>query len=115
MFPIFFAYLDNVADFVEELSQEKAADIIELMDSDDAVDVLEELGEEERKEIVSLMEADSIEDIQLINQYDEDEIGSKMTTNYILISKTNTVKTAMKKVIREAAENDNVSTIFCGG
>lgn len=107
-----FAYLDNVADFVEELSQEKAADIIELMDSDDAVDVLEELGEEERKEIVSLMEADSIEDIQLINQYDEDEIGSKMTTNYILISKTNTVKTAMKKVIREAAENDNVSTIF---
>ncbi len=107
-----FAYLDNVADFVEELSQEKAADIIELMDSDDAVDVLEELGEEERKEIVSLMESESIEDIQLINQYDEDEIGSKMTTNYILISKTNTVKTAMKKVIREAAENDNVSMIF---
>lgn len=107
-----FAYLDNVANFVEELSQEKAADIIELMDSDDAVDVLEELGEEERKEIVSLMESESIEDIQLINQYDEDEIGSKMTTNYILISKTNTVKTAMKKVIREAAENDNVSMIF---
>lgn len=107
-----FVYLDNVAEFVEELSQEKAADIIELMDSDDAIDVLEELDEENRKEIVSLMEPESIQDIQLINQYNEEEIGSKMTTNFIIISKTNTVKTAMKKVISEAAENDNVSTIY---
>ncbi|MCM1130843.1 MAG: magnesium transporter [Roseburia sp.] len=107
-----FAYLDNVADYVEELSQEKAADIIELMDSDDAIDVLEELDEDDRKEIESLMEPDSIEDIKLIDQFSEEQIGSKMTTNFILISKSNNVKTAMKRVIKEAAENDNVSTIY---
>ena len=107
-----FAYLDNVADYVEELSQEKAADIIELMDSDDAIDVLEELDEDDRKEIESLMEPESIQDIKLIDQFQEEEIGSKMTTNFIMISKTNTVKTAMKKVISEAAVNDNVSTIY---
>lgn len=107
-----FAYLDNVADYVEELSQEKAADIIELMDSDDAIDVLEELDEDDRKEIESLMEPDSIEDIKLIDQFSEEQIGSKMTTNFILISKSNNVKTAMKRVIAEAAENDNVSTIY---
>ncbi|MDE7161512.1 MAG: magnesium transporter, partial [Anaeroplasmataceae bacterium] len=107
-----FTYLDNVADYVEELDQENVADIIELMDSDDAIDVLEELDEEDRKEIESLMEPESIEDIKLIDQFEDEEIGSKMTTNFILISKTNTVKTAMKKVIREAAVNDNVSTIY---
>ncbi|MDE5547090.1 MAG: magnesium transporter [Anaeroplasmataceae bacterium] len=107
-----FAYLDNVADYVEELDQEKAADIIELMDSDDAIDVLEELDEDDRKEIESLMEPDSIEDIKLIDQFNEEQIGSKMTTNFILISKSNSVKTAMKKVISEAAENDNVATIY---
>lgn len=107
-----FAYLDNVADFVEELTQEKAADIIELMDPDDAIDVLEELDEDDRKEIESLMEPESMVDIHLINQFDEEQIGSKMTTNFILISKSNNVKTAMKRVIAEAAENDNVSTIY---
>ncbi|MDE6947765.1 MAG: magnesium transporter [Anaeroplasmataceae bacterium] len=107
-----FAYLDNVSEYVEELPQENAADIIELMDSDDAVDVLEELDEVQCKEIISLMEPESIADIQLIHQFDEDQIGSKMTTNFILISKTNTIKTAMKTVISAAAENDNVATIF---
>lgn len=107
-----FAYLDNVSEYVEELPQENAADIIELMDSDDAVDVLEELDEAQCKEIISLMEPESIADIQLIHQFDEDQIGSKMTTNFILISKTNSIKTAMKTVISEAAENDNVATIF---
>ncbi|MDE7263570.1 MAG: magnesium transporter [Anaeroplasmataceae bacterium] len=107
-----FTYLENVADYVEELDQDKAADIIELMDSDDALDVLEELDEDDRKEIESLLDPESASDIQLIDQFSEDQIGSKMTTNFILISKTNTVKTAMKKVISEAAENDNVSTIY---
>ncbi len=107
-----FAYLDNVADYVEELSQDQAADIIELMDSDDAVDVLDELEEENRKEIVSLMEPNSIEDIKLIHQYEENQIGSKMTNNYILIEKNNTVRSAMKKVIALAADNDNVSIIY---
>lgn len=107
-----FAYLDNVAEYVEELDQENAADIIELMDSDDAIDVLEELDEENRKEIVSLMEPESVEDINLIDQFSEEQIGSKMTTNFILISKTNDIKAAMKTVIKEAAENDNVATIY---
>ena len=38
-----FPYLDDVEEYIEELPSEKAADIIENMDADDAVDVLEEL------------------------------------------------------------------------
>ena len=107
-----FAYLDNVAEYLEELDQENVADIIELMDSDDAIDVLEELDEEDRKEIVSLMEPESVMDINLIDQFSEEQIGSKMTTNFIIISKNHDIKAAMKTVIKEAAENDNVSTIY---
>ena len=107
-----FAYLENVEEYIEEISSEKAADIIELMDADDAIDILDELDEEDREEIVSLMEPEVVEDIELIEQYGADEIGSKMTNNFILISKTYRVKEAMKKVIKEAAENDNVSIIY---
>lgn len=107
-----FAYLEDVEDYIEELSSQEAADIIELMDADDAIDILEELDEDDREEIVSLMEPEVVEDIELIKQYEDIEIGSKMTNNFILISKTYRVKEAMKKVILEAADNDNVSTIY---
>lgn len=107
-----FSYLDDVADYVDELSNETVADIIERMDSDDAVDVLEQLDVEDRSDIVSLMEEESVEDIKLISKYSLEELGSKMTNNFILISVTNTVRMAMKNVIQQAADNDNVSVIY---
>ena len=47
-----FAYLDDVEEYIEELPNEKAADIIENMDADDAVDVLEELESDKKEEII---------------------------------------------------------------
>ncbi len=107
-----FAYLDDVDKYIEELDAEKAADIIESMDADDAIDVLGELEEDKKEEIISLMEKESVEDIQLIDSYDDDMIGSRMTTNFISLNKTLSVKQAMRVVIKEAAENDNISTIY---
>ena len=40
------SYLEDPAIFIEEISNEKLADIIEEMASDDAVDLLEELDEQ---------------------------------------------------------------------
>ncbi len=105
-------HAEDIGDVVENLDAEDAADIIESMDADDAIDVLEELEDDKRAEIVKLMDSDAVNDIRAIAKYDEDELGSKMTNNFITISNTDTVATAMKKVIAEAAENDNVSTIF---
>ena len=107
-----FSYLDDPKEYLNEISNEKAADILETMDTDDAIDVLEKFEEEERKELIKLMDKDAVDDINLITSYSEDMIGSKMTTNYIVINKNATVKQAMKKMVEEAAENDNVSTIY---
>lgn len=107
-----FAYLDDVGTYLEELEPEKAADIIENMDADDAVDVLEEVDEETRNQLIELMDAESKEDINLIRSYDEDEAGSIMTTNYIEISRRLTIKQAMRELIAQAEENDNITTIY---
>ncbi|MCI7790233.1 MAG: magnesium transporter [Lachnospiraceae bacterium] len=107
-----FAYLDDVGKYLDELELEKAADIIENMDADDAVDVLEEVDEETRKQLIELMDEESKEDINLIRSYDEDEIGSKMTTNYIEISRKLSIKQAMRELIAQAEENDNITTIY---
>ena len=105
-------YVEDVEELVEDLSTDHVADIIELMDADDAIDILEELDEEQREEIVSLMDEESVSEINDIVKYDDDMIGSRMTNNYISITNTDTVKSAMKKVIKEASDNDNLSHIY---
>lgn len=108
-----FAYLeDEVGKYINELDSEKAADIIESMDADDAVDILDELEEDKSDEIKKLMDEDARQDIDLILSYDDDQIGSRMTTNFIAVKKNSTVRQAMKSLINQAAENDNISTIY---
>ena len=107
-----FVYLDDPQKYLEELDIELAADIIEQMDADDAVDVLEEVDEDTRNQLIELIDEESKEDINLICSYEDDEIGSKMTTNFIEISRRLTVKQAMRALIAQAEENDNISTLF---
>ena len=107
-----FAYLDDPGKYLGELALEQAADIIENMDADDAVDVLEEVDEEIRNQLIELIDEESKEDIKLICSYVEDEIGSKMTTNFIEIGRSLTIKQAMRALIAQAEENDNISTLF---
>lgn len=107
-----FAYLDNPGAYIEELDAEVAADVLEVMDADDAVDVLEDLDEDKRQELLELMDPDAAEDIQLIDSYEEDQIGSRMTTNYVAIGRDLTIKEAMKSLVHQAAENDNISKLY---
>lgn len=108
-----FSYLEeDVVKYIEELAPEKAADIIESMDADDAVDVLDELEEDKIGKIKELMDEESRQDIELILSYDEDSIGSRMTTNFIVIKKDYTIRQAMKSLVEQAADNDNISTIY---
>lgn len=107
-----FAYLEDVGTYIEELDAEMAADVIEGMDADDAVDVLDELDEDKRRELLELMDPDAAEDIHLIDSYDDEQIGSRMTTNYVVISRDCTIREAMKSMVRQAADNDNIATIY---
>ena len=107
-----FSYLEDVKEYIEGLEVEQAAEIIELMASDDAVEVLEELDEEDRNEILELMDEEVVDDIELLQSYDDDVIASYMTNNYIAVKKDYTIKQAMKTVVEEASRNDNFTIIY---
>ncbi|HPW53426.1 MAG TPA: magnesium transporter [Erysipelotrichaceae bacterium] len=108
-----FAYLEDAEILIKEIDLETAAQILSEMDSDDAVDVLEDIEDDQIKDkIIEMMDTESSEDILLIQSYDEDTIGSMMTTNYIEINKNVSIKGAMKALIAQANDNDNVSTIY---
>ena len=80
---IFAYFAEENIEAIEELPSEEIADIVELMDADDAKDVLDELDEDKQDEVLDLMEGEIKEDLELINSFNDDEIGSLMTTNYI--------------------------------
>ncbi len=107
------SYLEDAGEYLSEIDADEAADIIEQMDADDAVEVLDDLDEETRSEIIELIEDEEIkEDIELIDSYDDDEFGSRMSTNFIAVKRNSTIKETMRTLVSEAAENDNIYTIF---
>lgn len=106
-------FLEDAGEYLSELDADEAADIIEHMDADEALEVLEDLDEETRNEVLERIEDEEVkEEIKLLDSYDEDLFGSKMSTNFIVINRHTTVKGAMKTMVSMAPENDNIYTIF---
>ncbi len=107
-----FAYLDEPEEYVGELGIDQLAAVINEMDSDDAVDLLEDMDEGVMDQLTSILDEDIRADIQLIHSYEDDEIGSLITTNYICIGRNLNIRQAMHELVSQAGENDNISTIY---
>ncbi len=106
------AYSEDPTDLVEDLGIDKLAAVINEMDADDAVDILEDIDESVKEQLRPMLDEDVKTDIRLINSYEDDEIGSLITTNYICIKKGLSVRQAMHELVQQAGENDNIGTIY---
>lgn len=98
--------------YLDEMDLKKAAAVLSGMEADGAVEVLREIEKSKRMLLIELMDEEVRGNIALIASFDEDEIGSRMTTNYIVIPRNLSVKQAMNGLIEQASRNDNISTIF---
>ena len=109
-----FEYTDeeNAAEYLNEMDVKKAAAILSRMETDALADVLNNVEKTKKKILIDLLEPEVRRDVEMIASFDEDEIGSRMTTNCIMIRENLTVKQAMSSLIGQAAKNDNISTIF---
>ena len=103
---------DDASRFLGEMDPKRAAAVITEIEPDVAVAILRQIPRERRTLLIDLLDEESRNDVRLIASFDEEEIGSRMTTNYIAIRENLTIKEAMSELIRQAAENDNISTIF---
>ena len=106
------SYLDNPSEYIEEIGIVKLAEIINEMDADDAIDLWEDIDESVRVKLRPMIDDETKTEIRLINSYDDDEIGSLITTNYIRIRRNLTIRQAMHELIQQAGDNDNISTIY---
>ena len=109
-----FEYLesDEAGSYFGEMDLKKSAAVLSGLDSDTAVEILRCVDREKRALIVDLLSDELRKELRLIASFDEDEIGSRMTTNFIVIRENMTVKQAMSELVRQAEENDNIATLF---
>ena len=103
---------EDASVYINEMDLKKASNVISELEPDTAVEILRELEKSKRTLLIDSMESDVRKDIKVVASFDEDEIGSKMTTNCIIISDDLDISGAMAELIEQAKENDNIQTIF---
>lgn len=105
-------YTEDPVCYFELLSITQKTKVLSLMDISAAVDVLQALSKDERTALLELLSPEIRSKMNLIRSFDEDEIGSRISTNYIVIPDTYTVKEAVSALIAQAATNDNIAAIY---
>lgn len=105
-------YSEFPGEHIRKLSMRRRVEILSQFEAATAVEVLRGMSKEDRITILDLLDGEIRHEIILLSSFDEDEIGSKMSTNYISISAGLGVREAMRELIAQAADNDNISTIY---
>lgn len=105
-------YAEDADQYLEEMDLKRAALILETMETDDAVDLLKESDSEKKKAWIELMNDDARRELQKLAAFDEDTIASRMTTNFVTLNASLTIKEAMRSLVRQAATNDNISVLY---
>ena len=109
-----FSYVDDsvLTGYLKEMDTGALAQVLSYLDADQTVDFLKTLEKKERDGLISLMDRSKKQEVALLSTFDEDEIGSRMTTDFITVPKTSTVPEAMRALISEAADKDDIQTLY---
>ena len=108
-------YSGRLDAYIGELSLRKQVDVLSQLEAATAAEYLHQMEKSRRNTLIELMDREVREEIRLLSSFDEDEIGSKMSTNYIAIPAGSSVRQAMQALIHQAEEHDNISTLYVVG
>lgn len=92
---------------------EIAGEVLDGLDSDDAADVMADLPEEKAEEVIRLIEDDEqASDIRDLLNYPEGTAGALMGKELVKVHRDWTVNRAIREIRRQAAELNHVYTIY---
>lgn len=98
---------------IDSLSTKQIADQIENLDSDDAADILGDFSEDKIQEVISQMDDDdAAEDIVDLLNYDEDTAGGLMQKEFLVVELNWPVNQAIMQLRKQAEDVERVINIF---
>lgn len=103
---------DTQIKILDALSVERAADVLELMPSDEVADILDELEDERAEQILQEMDRETSDEVRELMEYDDNTVGSIMSTDYITFNKELTVNEALLELRKQKPELDTIFYLY---
>jgi CBS domain-containing protein len=97
---------------LENLPVNKAADVLEKMPADEVADILDELEDEKAEMLLKEMDNESSQEVRDLLEYDDDLVGSIMTTDYMAFSATTTVAEVLVELRAKKPEAAELYNMF---
>jgi len=97
---------------VENLPVNKAADVLEKMPADEVADILDELEHDKAEMLLEEMDSASSKEVRELLEYDDDLVGSIMTTDYLAFSAEMTVAEVLVELRAKKPEAAELYNMF---
>lgn len=98
--------------YLNEMDTAYGAAMLSFMYTDDAVDILNELDNEQRENYLDMMDDETVDEINELLGYEEYTAGAIMTTEFVSVLETSTVREAMRTLRKEAPTAETIYYIF---
>jgi len=97
---------------VENLPIEHAADVLEKMPADEAADIIDALEDSKAELLLKEMEMDSSDEVRKLLEYEDDMVGSIMSTEMLVFNKTDTVQEVLNRLRASKPEAEEMYSLF---
>lgn len=99
---------DRQVEFITGLPAAQAAALLHLMPHDDRADLVNRLEEDQVDGILPHLAQAEREDIRRLASYEPGTAGAAMTTDYVTLSPSQTVREALDRIRREAPDRETI-------
>jgi magnesium transporter len=104
--------LEDAQLFFSEMDPQFASMIFAEMATDDAVDILNEMEKDKVVSFLTIMDEEEADEIKDLLHYEEKTAGGIMTTEFISVYKTQTVKDTMVQLKKEGPDAETIYYLY---
>jgi Mg/Co/Ni transporter MgtE len=97
---------------VENLPVDKIADVLEKMPADEAADVIDEIEDDKAEMLLKEMDTESSQEVRELLEYEDDMVGSLMTTDFLAFPADMTVAEVLVELRSIKPEAGDLYNLF---
>lgn len=103
---------DHQVTILSRMGIERAADVLEQMDADEVADIIEDFPPEQAEEILQEMERKASAEVRELLEYEDNQVGSLMSTEYIAFPDGTTAGEVLEHLRRERPDQEHALAVF---
>lgn len=97
---------------LKKIDTEKLADIVDELETDDATDIVSELPDKVAEHVLKSIDFEDSQDVKELLKYPEDSAGGIMSSDFVYVLDTATVRTAIKEIRKHADEFEHIYYVY---